>query len=360
MSEYWNSRTKNISPYIPGEQPKDRQFIKLNTNENPYPPSPNAVEAIQKAVNEKLRLYPDPECTEFREAVAARYGVKPEQVFAGNGSDEVLAFAFGAFFETSGEPILFPDITYSFYPVYADLWNILYRTPALDENFSIKIEDYQIPCGGIVFPNPNAPTGIALPLSEALTLARHCEKQGKVLIVDEAYIAFAANRTESAVSRIGDHPNLLTVHTLSKSSSLAGLRVGFAIGNEELIEGLCRVRDSFNSYTLDRLALAGATAAVSDSDYYNEINNKIIATRERVSAALRGLGCTVLPSATNFIFMKAPGISGADFFAALRENGILVRHFNKKRISDFLRVSIGTDEEMDAFLDMCGKLVNSS
>jgi histidinol-phosphate aminotransferase len=367
MSEYWNSRTKKLSPYVPGEQPKDRQFIKLNTNENPYPPSPKVIEAIQKAAGEKLRLYPDPECTSFREAVAARYGVKPEQVFASNGSDEALAFAFGAFFESSGsEPILFPDITYSFYPVYANLWDIPYRTVPLDENFTIKIDDYKIPCGGIVFPNPNAPTGIALPLSEVLTLARYCEKQKKVLIVDEAYIAFTtansfgtATGTESAVSRIGDHPNLLTVHTLSKFASLAGLRVGFAIGNENLIEGLCRMRDSFNSYTLDRLALAGAAAAVSDTDYYNEINNKVIVTRERVSAALRGLGCTVLPSSANFVFMKAPGISGVGFFSTLRENGILVRHFNKDRISDFLRVSIGTDEEMDAFLDVCGKLVGS-
>ncbi|MDR0487707.1 MAG: aminotransferase class I/II-fold pyridoxal phosphate-dependent enzyme, partial [Treponema sp.] len=216
MSRFWNNRTRNLSPYIPGEQPKDRQFIKLNTNENPYPPSPKALEAIQKAVDERLRLYPDPACTGFREAAAARYGVKPEQVFAGNGSDEVLAFAFAAFFE-SDDAILFPDITYSFYPVYADLWNIPYRTIPLNDDFSIDTAAYKIPSGGVVLPNPNAPTGTALALYDILPLAEYLEKQGKVFILDEAYTAFGS---ESAVPHIKEHPNLLTVHTLSKSASL--------------------------------------------------------------------------------------------------------------------------------------------
>jgi histidinol-phosphate aminotransferase len=361
MSGYWNRRTQNLCPYIPGEQPRDRQFIKLNTNENPYPPSPKVIEAIQQAADERLRLYPDPECSEFRQAVAARYGVKPEQVFAGNGSDEVLAFAFGAFFESgeNAEKILFPDITYSFYPVYANLWNIPYRTIPLDNNFSINTVDYTTNCGGVIFPNPNAPTGIAVPLCDTLSLAEYLAKQEKVLILDEAYIAFGATTAggaESAIPHIGDHPNLLTVHTLSKSASLAGLRAGFAIGDEKLIEGLRRVRDSFNSYTLDRLALAGATAAVSDAAYYDEVNRRVIATRERAAEALRGLGFTVLPSAANFVFAKAPGIGGADFFSVLRQRGILVRYFNKERIADFLRVSIGTDGEMDAFLDACREL----
>jgi histidinol-phosphate aminotransferase len=361
---YWNSRVKNLSPYIPGEQPKGRQFIKLNSNENPYPPSPKVIEALQRAAGERLRLYPDPECVEFREVVAARYRVKPEQVFAGNGSDEVLAFAFGAFFEN--DAILFPDITYSFYPVYAELWGIPYHTMPLKDDFSIDTADYQIPSGGVVFPNPNAPTGIALSLCDILPLAEFLEKQGKLYILDEAYIAFGENSSgqaaESAVSHIGKHPNLLIVHTLSKSASLAGLRVGYAIGSEHLIEGLRRVRDSFNSYTLDRLALAGAAAAVSDSAYYAQINRKVIATRERVTLALRELGCTVLPSAANFIFMKAPdakGIGGADFMAALRERGILVRHFNRERIADYLRVSIGTDDEMDAFLEASQRIMNN-
>jgi len=367
MSRFWNSRVKNISPYVPGEQPRDRKFIKLNTNENPYPPSPKVIKAIQQALNERLRLYPDPQCTEFREAVARRYGVKSGQVFAGNGSDEILAFAFAAFFESKNEnkvdSILFPDITYSFYPVYADLWVIPYHTIPLGDDFSINTADYKIPSGGVVFPNPNAPTGIPLPLGDILSLAKYMEKLDKVLIVDEAYAAYGA---ESAVPFLNKHGNILTVHTLSKAASLAGLRSGFAIGNSELIEALCRVRDSFNSYTLDRLALAGAEAAVSDASYYDEINRRVTATRERVSQELKSHGFTVLPSAANFIFVKAPiktptvngepRINGSDFMAALRERGILVRHFNKSRIADYIRVSIGTDEEMDAFLDTCVKI----
>ena len=365
MSVFWNSRAKHLVPYVPGEQPKDRQFIKLNTNENPYPPSPKVIEAIQKAADERLRLYPDPACTLLREAVAARYGVKPEQVFAGNGSDEILAFAFGAFFENNIAenplPILFPDISYSFYIVYTDLWEIPYRTIPLSEDFSINAADYKIPSGGLVIPNPNAPTGIALALDDILSLAEYLEKQEKVFIVDEAYAAFGAHahRAQSAVPHINDHPNLLTVHTLSKSASLAGLRAGFAIGNEQLIEGLCRIRDSFNSYTLDHLGLAGAAAALSDAAYYDEINRRVIATRERTAKTLCDLGFTVLPSAANFLFIKPPCMSGADFFAALRERGILVRHFDRYRIYDYLRVSIGTDEEMDTFLKACGEIIKN-
>jgi len=354
MSEFWNSRIKKLSPYTPGEQPKDRRIIKLNTNENPYPPSPKVIEAVKNAAGESLRLYPDPECTAFREAAAARYGVRRQEVFAGNGSDEILAFAFGAFFE-SGEKaaqMLFPDITYSFYPVYANLWEIPYRTIALTQDFSINIKDYKIPSGGVIFPNPNAPTSAALLLDDILSLAEYLEKQGKILIVDEAYIAFSdSNGVKSAVGSIKNHPNLLTVHTLSKSASLAGLRFGFAIGNEKLIEGLCRIRDSFNSYTVDFLALTGAAAAVSDAAYYEEINRRIIATRERTAKSLSELGFTVLPSSANFLFVKPPNINGAEFFAALRNRGILVRHFNKDRISDFLRVSIGTDTDMDKVLE---------
>ena len=363
MSEYWNSRIKKLSPYTPGEQPKDRQIIKLNTNENPYPPSPKVIEAIKNAADERLRLYPDPECTAFREAAAARYGVSPQEIFAGNGSDEILAFAFGAFFESGEEAaqILFPDITYSFYPVYANLWEIPYRTIALTQDFSINIKDYKIPCGGVIFPNPNAPTAVALPLDDILSLAEYLEKQGKILIVDEAYIAFSnSSGVKSAIGSIKNHPNLLTVHTMSKSASLAGLRFGFAVGNEKLIEGLCRIRDSFNSYTIDLLALTGATAAISDTVYYEEINRRVIATRERTAQALRELGFTVLPSSANFLFVKPPNISGVEFFAALRSRNILVRHFKKDRISDFLRVSIGTDEDMDIVLNACKDILSGS
>ncbi|GBU28695.1 histidinol-phosphate aminotransferase [Treponema sp. R8-4-B8] len=373
MSEYWNTRVKNLSPYVPGEQPKDGRFIKLNTNENPYPPSPKVLEAVQKAANESLRLYPDPECTEFREAAAARYGVKTEQVFAGNGSDEILAFAFGAFFEsakesvsgTNGEkiqPILFPDITYSFYPVYANLWDIPYKLIPLRDDFTINLDEYKVKSGGVILPNPNAPTGIALPLEEILSLAEYLMGIGKVFILDEAYIAFSGVKDAklgslSAVPRVNDHPNLLTVHTLSKSASLAGLRAGFAIGNEKLIEALCRIRDSFNSYTMDRIALAGAAAALRDAAYYDEINTHVTATRERIVNSLRDLGFNVLPSESNFLFIKPPRVKGADFFTALREKGILVRHFNKEKIKDYLRVSMGTDKDMDAFIEACEKII---
>jgi len=359
VSSYWNKRALNLSPYIPGEQPKDRKFIKLNTNENPYPPSPKVIEAVKNAADENLRLYPDPECTALRKEIAGRYGVEPQQVFAGNGSDEILAFAFGAFFESSQKgynaaPVLFPDITYSFYPVYANLWDITCQKIPLSENFTININDYKTNNGGVILPNPNAPTGIAVPLDEILSLADYLEKQKKVLIMDEAYVAFGA---QSAVSRINDFSNLLTVHTLSKSASLAGLRAGFAIGNEKLIEGLCRIRDSFNSYTLDRLALAGAAAAVKDYPYYDEVNKKVISTRERIAENLKNIGFNVLPSSANFIFIKAPDIKGAEIFAALREKGILVRHFNKERIVDYLRVSVGTDEDMDKFFTACKEIL---
>jgi histidinol-phosphate aminotransferase len=356
MSNFWNSRTKNINPYVPGEQPRDRKFIKLNTNENPYPPSLKVIQAVKNAVNEELRLYPDPDSTAFREAAALRFGVKPQQVFAGNGSDEILAFAFGAFFESgvSAKPLLFPDITYSFYPVYADLWDIPVSKIPLQDDFSINCADYKILSGGVIFPSPNAPTGIPVSLADILSLAEFLEKQGKILVVDEAYIAFGG---ESAVPFINKHPNLLTVHTMSKSASLAGMRFGFAIGSEELMEGLCRIKDSFNSYPVDRLALAGAAAAISDSEYYEKINSRIVSTRERVTKTLCDNGFHVLPSAANFIFVKSPNKSGDDFFAELREKGILARHFKKERISDFLRVSIGTDEEMDIFLDICRGII---
>ncbi|MDR1418977.1 MAG: aminotransferase class I/II-fold pyridoxal phosphate-dependent enzyme [Treponema sp.] len=359
MSVYWNTRIRGLSPYVPGEQPQDGKIVKLNTNENPYPPSPKVIEAIKKAADEKLRLYPDPACTEFREAAAARYGVKPEQVFAGNGSDEVLAFAFAAFFEPGRDapPVLFPDITYSFYPVYAELWGTPFRTVPLAEDFSIVVEDYLVPSGGAVIANPNAPTGLFLSLDGIFALAAYLEQQGRVLVVDEAYIAFAGGGrrcpADSAVSFIGKYRNILTVHTLSKSASLAGLRAGFALGDQALIEGLCRVRDSFNSYTLDRIALAGAAAALSDAAYYDGITEKIIKTRGRVSAELEGMGFTVPPSSANFIFVRHPRLGGREFFAALRERGILVRHFDRPRIADYLRVSMGSDGDMDRFLDAC-------
>ena len=380
-SLYWSDRLRRLSPYVPGEQPRDRQFVKLNTNENPYPPSPLVLEAIQRAVGESLRLYPDPSCTALREAIAARYGVKPEQVFPGNGSDEVLAFAFAAFFpasaaETGGSgnaalipadttntadntnnadntAVLFPDITYSFYSVYADLWAVPVRTIPLDDELAIRPEDYRIPNGGIIFPNPNAPTGRILTAAALLSLAEWQERQGRLLIVDEAYIAFGG---ETLIPYLSSHPNLVLIHTFSKYASLAGLRVGFAIAREELIEGLCRLRDSFNSYTLDRLAQAAAAAAISDAPYYDELSRRITATRRRVASALERRGFTVIPSSANFLFVRFPGMPGTEAFTRLREKGILVRRFDKDRIADFLRVSMGTDAEMDRFLAACGEI----
>jgi len=376
MSLYWNERTRQLEPYVPGEQPRDRKFIKLNTNENPYPPSPLVVEAIQRAAGETLRLYPDPLCTELREAIAERYGLHCGQIFTGNGSDEILAFAFAAFFGgndntergagTGGtalreSALLFPDITYSFYPVYAKLWDIPYRTVPLKDDFSVDTEALLSKSGGIILPNPNAPTGMAISLSEIGKIAGAAERNKRVFVVDEAYIAFADDDgIASALPLIKEFPNLLIIRTLSKEASLAGLRVGFAMGNEELIEGLGRIHDSFNSYTMDRLALAGAAAAIRDASYYDRINRKVIATRRRISFGLEDKGFRVLPSQANFIFASPPigcGKSGQEFYAALRERGILVRHFKKNRIADFLRISMGTDEDMDVFLDACERII---
>jgi histidinol-phosphate aminotransferase len=364
VSPYWNRRTAGLSPYVPGEQPRDRQFIKLNTNENPYPPSPKVIEAIRRAAGDSLRLYPDPACTELREAAAAKYGVKASQVFAGNGSDEALAFAFAAFFDSGpgAEPILFPDISYSFYPVYARLWDAPCREIPLREDFSIDYRDYCVPGGGVVIPNPNAPTGRALPVEELLAIAEYQEEAAgtrrPALLVDEAYNAFAGEGgSASAVPHIEDHPNILTVHTLSKSASLAGLRLGFAIGDEDLVRGLCAVRDSFNSYTVDRLAQAGGAAALADSAYYDAITRRVTATRRRTAGVLTALGFEVIPSSANFLFIRFPGRDGEGLLRALREKGILVRRFNKPRIADYLRVSIGADADMDAFLEACGEII---
>ena len=370
MSVFWNERVKNITPYIPGEQPQDRKYIKLNTNENPYPASPAVFAAIQKTTDEKLKLYPNPSCTELREAVAKRFDVKTSRVFTGNGSDEILAFAFAAFFNSGGcagggeKPLLFPDITYSFYPVYAKLWDVPFKQIPVKNDFSVDIDAYlemilQGKSGGVIFANPNAPTGITLSIAELEKIAGALEKNRQALVLDEAYIAFADN-AGSAIPLVNNFSNLLVVRTLSKEASLAGLRAGYAIGSEELIEGLCRIRDCFNSYTLDRLALAGAKAAIEDAPYYEGINRRVIATRRRVSGELESRGFKVLPSQANFIFASPPekcGKTAQEFFTILREGGILVRHFNKPRIADYLRISIGTDEEMDAFLKASSEIL---
>ena len=359
MSVYWNSRTKGLNPYVPGEQPpQNKKIIKLNTNENPYPPAPAVMRLIRKAVDPTIRLYPDPESVELRNIIAEKYAVEPDEVFVGNGSDEVLAFAFAAFFEQSsgGEedetlPILFPDITYSFYPVYAELFGIPYETPPLNDDFCIDPKDYRKACGGVVFASPNAPTGISVELPALRSVINYQGKKNKVVILDQAYAIFTGKSTKVTTSLVHRYPNLLTVHTLSKANSLAGLRVGFAIGNKELIQGLVRIRDSFNSYTMDRLAQVGATAAISATRYYKTVAKRIIATRERIAGELSKLKIQVIPSEANFLFIRIPGMEGAKVSAALKRKGILVRHFDKPRIKDYIRVSIGTDEDMDFVLE---------
>ena len=344
MSKYWSELTRGLVPYVPGEQPKIQNLIKLNTNENPYPPSPKVIAAIDGFDKERLRLYPDPNCDAVKAALAKYHNVDHNQVFVGNGSDEVLALAFMAFFKQS-RPILFPDISYSFYPVYCDLFEIKYQQPALSDDFEIVLNEYSDDNGGIIFPNPNAPTGRAVTLDAIRTLLQRNTES--VVIVDEAYIDFGG---ESAIALVNQFPNLLVVQTFSKSRSLAGSRVGFAIGHADLIEGLERVKNSFNSYPLDMLAMQAAVAAVEDVEYFEATRQKIISSREWTTTQMEQLGFSVIPSAANFIFATHPAYDAAKIFAELRERKILVRYFNKPRINQHLRITIGTQKECEALV----------
>lgn len=345
MSKYWSDTVHRLTPYVPGEQPKLVDLIKLNTNENPYGPSPKVLAALQGEVAESLRLYPDPGSDRLCHAIAATYGLEPANVFVGNGSDEVLAHVFQALLKHE-RPILFPDITYSFYPVYATLYDIAYKTVPLTETFEIDVEDYLQPNGGIVFPNPNAPTGRLLPLSDIEHLLR--VNTESVVVVDEAYIDFGGDSTAGLVKK---YPQLLVVHTLSKARSLAGLRVGYALGHPDLIEALVRVKDSFNSYPLDRFAQAGAVAAMEDADYFEETRRKVVLNRERLTVDLQALGFEVLPSGANFVFARHPAHDGAELTAALRARSIIVRHFkNPARISPFMRITVGTEAQCQALV----------
>jgi len=345
MSKFWSPFVKDLVPYVPGEQPKLAKLVKLNTNENPYGPSPKAIAAMQAEVNDNLRLYPDPNSDRLKQAVADYYGVQTAQVFVGNGSDEVLAHAFHGLFQ-HGQPLLFPDISYSFYPVYCGLYGIDFVQVPLDEQFQIRVEDYVRPNGGIIFPNPNAPTGCVL----ALEAIEHLLKANpdSVVLVDEAYIDFGG---ETAISLVDKYPNLLVSQTLSKSRSLAGLRVGIAVGHPELIEALERIKNSFNSYPLDRMAIAGAAAAFEDKAYFEQTCQQVIDSREAVVAGLEQLGFEVLPSTANFVFARHPGKDAAALAAGLREQGVIVRHFKQARIEQFLRITIGTPEQNQALLD---------
>lgn len=352
--QYWSPLVQRLTPYTPGEQPQISQLVKLNTNENPYGPSPQVLAAIQAELSDALRLYPDPEAQRLKQAIAEYYGVSPAQVFAGNGSDEVLAFTFQALFQPSA-PLLFPDITYSFYPVYCGLYGLPAVTVPLTEDFTIRVADYIQPNGGVIFANPNAPTGCLL---EAADLAWLLERNpDSVVVVDEAYIDFGG---ESAIPLVARHPNLLVVQTLSKARSLAGLRVGFAVGHAGLIAALDRVKNSFNSYPLDRLAIAGAVAAFADRAYFERTRQQIIASRTELTMALESLGFTVLPSAANFVFAHHPGQDAAGLAAALRERRVLVRYFRQPRIDQFLRITVGNPEQNAALLAALAAILNGS
>jgi histidinol-phosphate aminotransferase len=341
MSRFYSDTVKNISPYVPGEQPKDRRFIKLNTNENPYPASPQVIEAVRSVTGLEARLYPDPECDSLRRTLAEYYGLDLNQVFVGNGSDEVLAMAYPAFFNRT-DRIAFPDITYSFYPVYAAMYAIPALVIPLTDDFTIDFNSYPTDLKGFLLANPNAPTGIAVSAKAIKTLLQ--QRPDTLFIVDEAYVDFGA---ESVVSLTRHFDNLVVVQTMSKSRSLAGLRVGMAFATPELIKGLECIRDSFNSYTLDVVAQRAAKAAYEDVAYFEKTRQAIIATRERTVAALVALGMQVRPSAANFIFCTLPGTSGIEVQQYLRDNGVLVRRFAMERITDWLRITIGKDEDMD-------------
>jgi len=351
MSRFWSQNVHSLTPYTPGEQPQIDNLIKLNTNENPYGPSPKVIAAIANANQDSLRKYPDPSASALKHTIADYYGLDREQVFVANSSDEVLAHTFRAFF-IKNAPLLYPDITYSFYPVYCQLFDIDFVQVPLSEDFTINIDDYKRGNGGIIFANPNAPTGIALKLEKIEQLLENNAES--VVVVDEAYVDFS---NESAVSLVNQYPNLLVTQTLSKSRSLAGLRVGLALGNPELIEGLERVKNSFHPYALDALALAGATAAFADKAYFEETRDKVIRTREWTTTKLSELGFSVLPSSTNFVFAKHASIEASVLFQALRERNIVIRYFSAARINEYIRISIGNDQEMQTCVEVLAEII---
>ncbi len=344
MSRYWSALVHDLSPYVPGEQPRIPGLVKLNTNESPLGPSPRALEAIRAEAADSLRLYPDPEATALRATLAAYHQARTDQVFVGNGSDEVLAHVFAALLKHD-RPLLFPDITYSFYPVYCRLFGIAHATVPLDAAMRIRIADYGRPAGAIIIANPNAPTGIALSRAEiASLLDAHPDVP---VVIDEAYVDFGA---ETAIPLVASHPNLLVVQTMSKSRGLAGLRVGYAIGDAGLIQALDRVKNSFNSYPLGRPAQAGAIASIEDEDYFQTSRATLIANRDQLAEGLTSLGFEMLPSSANFVFARHPAHGGATLAAALRERAVLVRHFAAPRIADHLRITVGTHDQIDTLL----------
>jgi len=354
MSRFWSRLTHDLQPYVPGEQPRMADLVKLNTNESPFGPSPRALQAIRDEATDTLRLYPDPQAIALRAALADYHKVRPEQVFVGNGSDEVLAHAFVALLKHDA-PLLFPDITYSFYPVYCRLFGIDYKTVPLDQAMRIRLADYRRPAGAVIIPNPNAPTAIALSRAEiTILLEQHADVP---VVIDEAYVDFGA---ETAIPLVASHPNLLVVQTMSKSRALAGLRIGYAIGDAELIEALTRVKDSFNSYPLGRPAQAGAIASLQDEAYFQQSRLRVIEGRERLRGGLVRLGFDVLPSSANFVFARHPAHQGAVLAAELRQRAVIVRHFSAARIADHLRITVGTDEQIDRLVSALSEITGSN
>jgi histidinol-phosphate aminotransferase len=352
MSRFWSSLTHDLEPYVPGEQPRMTDLVKLNTNENPFGPSPRALQAVRGEATDTLRLYPDPQATALRAALASYHQVRPEQVFVGNGSDEVLAHVFAALLKHEA-PLLFPDITYSFYPVYCRLFGIACETVPLDSAMRIRVADYRRPAGALILPNPNAPTGVALTRAEIATLL--ADHRHAPVVIDEAYVDFGA---ETAIPLVASHPNLVVVQTMSKSRALAGLRVGYAIGDADLIEGLTRVKDSFNSYPLGRPAQAGAIASLQDEAYFQQSRARVIEGRERLARGLVRLGFEVLPSAANFVFTRHGAHQGAALAAALRQRAVIVRHFSAPRTADYLRITVGTDAQIDRLLSALSDILD--
>jgi histidinol-phosphate aminotransferase len=344
MSRFWSRLAAGLTPYVPGEQPRGDRLVKLNTNENPYAPSPRVLEAIAETSADALRRYPDPQSTRLREAFASRAGLRTEQVFIGNGSDEVLAHAFQGLLKHD-KPLLFPDVTYSFYPVWSALYGLDYQTVPLTAGFAVNVDDYPPGSGAILIPNPNAPTGVLLGLADIRRLLE--QHPDSVVVIDEAYIDFGG---ESAVTLIPEFDNLLVIQTLSKSRSLAGLRVGVAFGHADLVEALVRIKDSFNSYPLDVVAQRAAVASLEDEAWFEHCRDRVMASRERLAAALEERGFQVLPSAANFLFASHDQRPAATLFRGLRDRQVIVRYFDKPRIDNFLRISIGTAEECEALL----------
>ena len=353
MEKYWSDLVKQLRPYEPGEQPWMDGVLKLNTNENPFGPSPKVLSAIEGQLGNQLRLYPPPNADLLKQAIADYYGLKDSQIFLGNGSDEILAHVFNGLLKKA-LPLLFPDITYSFYPVFCQLYDIDFKEIPLKDDLSIDLADYEVPNGGIIFPNPNAPTGRLLAIGEIEYLLK--ANRNSVVVIDEAYIDFGG---QSSIGLLTDNPNLIVTQTMSKSRSMAGMRIGFALGSADLIEGLERVKNSFNSYPLGHLQIAAGISAIEDSDHFKDTCQRVIHNRAKLTIDLEELGFSVVPSAGNFVLVRHFRASALKIYGQLKNNGILVRHFNKQRLDNFLRITVGTTEQNDQLVAALATILRS-